>query len=188
MPQDKQEQLDNLFESFAGCAKCRMDSSRKSIVFGDGSTNSETMVVGEAPGKDEDACGLPFQGDSGQRLNNILLPLAGLTRKDVYVTNVCKCRPTNENDKDRPPNKSERDNCHEIFQKELEIVRPKTIILLGAQALRAIFGEGATLKETHGKIHRLNGWFYFPTYHPSKKNNRYFSQQEEDFSKLKILV
>src|SRR5215469_3037110 len=127
--QDKAAALKLIREDIGDCTRCRLHKGRKNIVFGVGNVNAEIMFVGEGPGADEDEQGEPFVGRAGQLLNNMIAAM-GLKRSDVYIANVVKCRPP----QNRTPEKDECDTCSPFLMRQIEAIRPKVIVALGAVA------------------------------------------------------
>jgi DNA polymerase len=128
---------------------------------GKGNFQSDVIFVGEAPGRNEDRNGEPFVGVAGKKLS-IALDEAGISRDDVYITNIVKCRPPNN----RVPNSSERDTCQEYLKQEISIIKPKIICILGNTAFNSILG-GSEITKFRGKIVRKENQLYFLTVHPA---------------------
>ena len=118
-----------------------MRETRNCVVFGRGNADADIAFVAEAPGRDEDLYGEPFKGDTGKFFENELLSLAGLSRNEVYITNACKCRPIDAKGDNRRPCAQEYAACKPILLKELEIVDPKLVVLLGAIPLKSLLGH-----------------------------------------------
>jgi len=146
----------------------------KRLVFGDGPEDAKIMLLGEAPGKDEDACGLPFQGKAGQLLNT-LLERAGLAREDCYITNVVKARPTKGGfgRANRPPTKEEVAQHHNWLKEEIMSVKPTVIVTMGGVATKEVMGVQSIVMGEHvGKCYDLKGIWgwemcHIPIWHPS---------------------
>jgi len=140
---------------FSNCTKCDLHKTRQNIVFGEGPVPCDLMLVGEAPGKSEDEWGHPFCGESGQLLNQMLLSV-GLDRKNIYITNICKCIPPASKvakKSVRPPKRDEIDACFPYFEQEIQAVKPKLIILAGNVALKAFYKDNKlTITKHHGII------------------------------------
>jgi uracil-DNA glycosylase family 4 len=160
----KQEQLDALKQRYTKCQKCPLaGQGRKQVVFGSGNPESPLMFVGEGPGKDEDAQGLPFVGRAGQLLTKIIEAM-GMTRDQVYISNVVKCRPP----ENRIPLPQESTTCKDILLfKEIDIIQPKIICTLGATATQALLGEDAKITKSRGLFFAWRGTLVLPTYHPA---------------------
>lgn len=143
------------------CELCPLHESRKNAVPGDGPADAAVVIVGEAPGANEDERGLPFVGAAGKNLEG-LLAMAGLSRADVFITNTVKCRPP----ANRKPRRDELDSCHPYLRRQLEAVRPRLVVLLGGTALKEFFPSGS-LSSMHGKVARKGDYQFLPTYHPA---------------------
>ena len=143
------------------CTRCELCKTRTNAVPGKGNFQSEVIFVGEAPGRNEDQKGEPFVGVAGKRLS-MALENAGITRDSIYITNVVKCRPPNN----RVPSVLERNTCKEYLQKEISIIKPKIICILGNTAFNSILG-GSEITKFRGKIVRKEGQLYFLTVHPA---------------------
>lgn len=143
------------------CEKCpELSGSRKNTVFGDGNPEAKIVILGEAPGKDEDAKGTPFVGPAGQLLDNVLLAM-GLNRSQVYICNVLKCRPPSN----RTPNSEERSNCRGYLTRQLEEIKPEFLVLLGSTASQDILGKN--IEACRGELHQQDGRMVLATYHPA---------------------
>ena len=153
--------LDALSSKIMSCVKCNLSKSRTNAVPGKGNSKAEILFIGEAPGRNEDLKGEPFVGSAGKILSEAL-EHAGLSREGVYITNVVKCRPPNN----RLPFQEEKDSCHEHLSKEMEIIQPKIICILGNTAYESLLGGGSITKN-RGKIIEKNGQVYFLTIHPA---------------------
>ncbi len=165
---DKGAQLQSLAEQIDQCRKCEIGKTRLHSVPGQGCPTARLVFVGEAPGADEDEQGLPFVGRAGQLLEKMIIAM-GLTRQDVFICNILKCRPPDN----RPPKPDEIANCMPYLKQQLEIIQPQVIVALGAHAAR-------TLLQTEETIGNLRGVFHsysfsedvapaklMPTYHPA---------------------
>lgn len=128
--------LQDIQEELEGCTRCSLHEGRTNIVFGEGSPDAEVAFVGEAPGQNEDQQGRPFIGLAGQLLNRMITAI-GLSRQSVFITNVVKCRPPNN----RVPERDEVDACSRYMLRELQIIRPRAVILLGLSAAKAVFNN-----------------------------------------------
>ncbi len=164
----EEEEMKELEEEIKKCRKCRLWKSRKNAVPGEGNYNADLMLVGEAPGKTEDEMARPFVGKAGQLLTEIL-EKNGIRRKDVYITNVVKCRPPNN----RNPMKDEIEKCLPYLKKQLEIIKPKVILTLGnfaTQTILPLYGfKAENISKIRGKVFDspLHGIKILPTYHPA---------------------
>jgi uracil-DNA glycosylase len=154
-------EIDDLRKTVISCTACELSESRTNAVPGSGSIKTEIMFIGEAPGRIEDIQGMPFVGTAGKILSEALV-YAGFMREDVYITNIVKCRPPDN----RRPNKQEMDSCNSYLRKELEIIQPKIICILGNTAFGSLL-NGNAITKNRGKIIRRNGQLYFVTIHPA---------------------
>ncbi|MEY3385724.1 MAG: hypothetical protein RIR53_535 [Bacteroidota bacterium] len=145
-----------------GCMKCPLGATRTSFVFGSGNPDADIMVIGEAPGADEDAQGLPFVGRAGQLLTKILESIE-LRRDDVYICNILKCRPPNN----RKPLVGETDSCEPYLWKQIELIRPKFILCLGLTAAHTLLKSTETMSSLRGTLHDYQGIKTLVTYHPA---------------------
>lgn len=144
------------------CNKCKLCKQRHNVVIEEGNRNAKIMFIGEGPGADEDAQGIPFVGKAG-RLMNMALAGIGIKREELYITNIVKCRPP----ENRNPEKEEADSCKEYLQSQINMVKPKIIVLLGSVALKNILGEEYGITKSRGIWVEKNGIKYMPTFHPA---------------------
>jgi len=157
-PSDGGESLNSLHEEIKSCSRCPLAAGRKNAVPGEGPDRAEILLVGEAPGRDEDLAGRPFVGRAGSVLNRCLQD-AGIHRSEVFITNVVKCRPPGN----RRPKREEVKACRPYLESQMELVRPKVVILMGNAATRAVLDtEGVT--SLRGRIYRD---LFFVTFHPA---------------------
>jgi DNA polymerase len=155
--------LEVLAKQVAGCSRCsELFSSRTQTVFGHGPVGAEVCFIGEAPGGDEDAQGLPFVGAAGQLLNKIIVA-CGMKREEVYVCNILRCRPPNN----RTPRADEAGNCREYLDRQLELVAPKFICTLGGCAAQNLLQTTQSLARLRGRFHDYKGIPVLCTYHPA---------------------
>ncbi len=144
------------------CTRCALHKGRNKLVFGDGSPVARLMFVGEGPGADEDAQGLPFVGKAGQLLNNMIAAM-GLKREEVYIANVVKCRPPNN----RVPEPEEGATCSPFLFRQIDVVRPEVLVALGATAATWLLGTRQPLAGLRGRVHATRGTKLIVTYHPA---------------------
>lgn len=156
------KELEQIEEEVKKCNKCKLCQNRKNTVFGEGNTNAKIMFIGEGPGADEDLQGLPFVGKAGKLMNQAFLGL-GIKRQDVYIANIVKCRPP----QNRTPESDEIMACVEYLKKQIMIVKPEKIVLLGNTALKAVFGNEYNITSVRGKWIEKKGIRYMPTFHPA---------------------
>jgi len=155
--------LEALRGEIGDCTRCPLAyAGRKKIVFGDGSPAARLMFVGEGPGADEDAQGVPFVGKAGQLLNNMISAM-GLQREEVYIANIVKCRPPGN----RVPEPVEANTCSQFLLKQIDIVRPEVIVALGSTAATYLLGVKQSLSGLRGRWHSCRGAKLAVTYHPA---------------------
>ena len=175
-----EQELKKIKKQVTQCTKCELSKTRNNSVPGKGNFKSDVIFVGEAPGKNEDMKGEPFIGIAGKKLS-IALENAGITRDDVYITNIVKCRPP----KNRVPTTNERDTCQNYLKKEIEIIKPKIICILGNTVFNSLL-DGKEIIKFRGKIVRKNNQLYFLTIHPAATiyNQKLISVLKKDMKKL----
>ncbi|MEM3713204.1 MAG: uracil-DNA glycosylase [Thermoproteota archaeon] len=177
------------------CKKCRLWENRTNVVFGEGDLNSKIMLIGEAPGLNEDKEGKPFVGQAGKMLNEMLLKAAGLERKDVYITNVVKCRPP----KNREPFEDEIDACFPYLNIQIQFIKPKLIITLGNIATSTLFRKFnlklAPMSQIHGRVFNVSTLLYgsikiIPSYHPATAlyNPQVLSLMVDDWKQIGEII
>jgi len=150
-------------EVIGDCTRCKLHKQgRKQIVFGVGNTNADLMFVGEAPGADEDKQGEPFVGRAGQLLNNMITAM-GLRREDVYIANVIKCRPPGN----RTPEREECETCAPFLMRQIDVIKPKVIVALGAVAAKNLLGLNDSMANLRGRFYDFRGTQLAVTYHPA---------------------
>ncbi|NOZ12622.1 MAG: uracil-DNA glycosylase [Acidobacteria bacterium] len=146
----------------AACAKCGLGKTRNKAVFGAGNIETDLMFIGEGPGFDEDQQGIPFVGRAGQLLTKIINAIE-LDRKDVYITNIVKCRPPGNRD----PLPEEAAACHPYLAEQIRLIQPKIICTLGRHASQVILNTTESISRLRGRFHIINGIRVMPTYHPA---------------------
>jgi DNA polymerase len=147
---DRESQLRLILDDIGpNCQRCKLAKlGRKQIVFGTGDPHAELMFVGEGPGADEDAQGLPFVGRAGQLLNNMIAAM-GLKREQVYIANIVKCRPPGN----RTPERDECDTCSPFLMRQINVIRPKVIVALGATAAKNLLGMNDSMGSMRGRFY-----------------------------------
>ena len=180
MENNLNSKLDVIAEQVRACKKCDLCQTRTNAVPGKGNQNAEIILVGEAPGRNEDKKGEPFVGSAGKRLNEILLD-AGIDRDDVYITNIVKCRPQDN----RVPTKNEEKSCLNYINEEISIINPKVVCIMGNTAFNTLLG-GKEITKNHGNFIEKDGRMYFVTYHPAATiyNQKLIDELKTDFKKL----
>ena len=156
------QELEEIEEVVKKCSKCDLCKFRNNTVFGTGNKNAEIMFIGEGPGADEDREGIPFVGKAGKLMNQAFIGL-GISRDDVYIANIVKCRPP----QNRTPLKEEAESCLDYLRNQVMLVKPKIIVLLGNTALKNILGEQYGITSSRGKWIEKKGIKYMPTFHPA---------------------
>lgn len=178
------QKLQEIKQNVISCIKCDLCKTRTNSVPGKGNFKSHVIFVGEAPGRNEDKNGEPFVGVAGKKLSSALEE-AGISRDEIYITNVVKCRPPNN----RVPTKNERNTCQEYLKQEISIIKPKIICILGNTAFNSILG-GSEITKFRGKLVRKDDQFYFLTVHPAATiyNQELIEVLNDDIKKLFELI
>jgi uracil-DNA glycosylase family 4 len=161
-PAGRAAALQIIRDEIGDCTRCALHTGRNKLVFGDGSPNARLMFVGEGPGADEDAQGIPFVGKAGQLLNNMITAM-GLKREEVYIANVVKCRPP----ANRTPEPDEANTCSPFLFRQIDVVRPDVLVALGATAATYLLGQRQPLAGLRGRVHPFRGTKLIVTYHPA---------------------
>ncbi|HVA77341.1 MAG TPA: uracil-DNA glycosylase [Candidatus Binataceae bacterium] len=160
---EKTESLEVLREFIGDCRRCKLWGLRKNLVFGVGNPNAELMFIGEGPGAEEDARGEPFVGRAGQLLTDIIERGMGMTRGEVYICNVIKCRPPDN----RNPEPDEVASCEPFMMRQIELVKPRVIVGLGTFAVQAVLKLKTPISKLRGNWHDVGGVRMMPTFHPA---------------------
>lgn len=182
-------ELGELRQEASGCARCRLAQTRTQVVFGVGNPDADLMFVGEAPGFHEDQQGVPFVGQAGKLLDRLLAGI-GLTRDDVYIANVLKCRPPGNRD----PMPDEKQSCEPFLFRQIALIEPKVIATLGNHATKQLTGKDVGITRVHGKEQEvtLGGRrvLLYPLYHPAAAlyTPAMLATLEEDFRRLPELL
>jgi uracil-DNA glycosylase family 4 len=161
-PETRAEALRAIQYEIGDCKRCALSACRNKIVFGDGDPNARLMFVGEGPGADEDAQGLPFVGRAGQLLNN-MIAATGLKREQVYIANIVKCRPP----QNRVPEPEEANTCSPFLFQQIDVIRPQVLVALGSTAATYLLGVKSSLSGLRGRLHTCRGAKLVVTYHPA---------------------
>ena len=174
------KKIEQIKEEVIKCTKCELSETRTNSVPGKGNFKSDVIFVGEAPGKNEDEKGEPFIGIAGKKLSSAL-ENAGVSRDDIYITNIVKCRPPSN----RIPKTNERETCQEYLKQEISIIKPKIICVLGNTVFNSILG-GSEIMKYRGKIAQKNKQLYFITIHPAATiyNQKLVDVFKKDIKKL----
>lgn len=155
-------ELEELAAEASVCTRCKLAGGRTQVVFGTGNPKADLMFIGEAPGREEDLQGKPFVGRAGQLLTDIIKAMK-LSRDDVYIANVIKCRPP----ENRNPEADELDACRPFIRRQVELIRPRVIVTLGRFGLQSLTGKAYSISDVRGKWLDYNGIKVMPTYHPA---------------------
>ena len=176
--------LEDFNSEINSCLSCSLGESRNKFVFGDGNPNADLMLIGEAPGAQEDKEGIPFVGRAGKLLNDILKAIK-FEREDIYIANILKCRPP----KNRDPLPSEREVCSPYLYKQIELIKPKVILCLGKVAANVMLNNNDSLTKMRSNVHEINEIKTMVTFHPAAllRNPNWKKPVWEDVQKLRKL-
>ena len=177
--------LEELREQCLQCRRCPLCESRTNLVFGVGDERSKLMLVGEAPGRNEDLKGEPFVGRAGELLDTLLLA-AGLPRESVYIANILKCRPP----ENRDPLPEEETACFGWLERQFEIISPKIVVCLGRIAAKQLISEDFMITRQHGEVFDKNGIKFMATFHPAAllRNPNYKPDAYADLKSARLLL
>ena len=177
--------LDELKVSLTDCQKCRLSSGRTQVVFGVGNPHADIMFVGEGPGYYEDKQGEPFVGAAGKLLTE-LLESVGLSRKEIYIANVVKCRPPNN----RNPQPDEIETCQPFLLEQIKLINPRLVCSLGNFATQTLLGQKIGITKVRGRTFRRPEFTLFPLLHPAAAlhQGNLRVPLKEDFEKLKLVL
>jgi uracil-DNA glycosylase family 4 len=159
----KSQDIATLKEAILNCTRCDLARTRNNVIFGEGNINAGIMIIGEAPGRDEDIHGRPFIGLSGQLLDKILAACGFTREKHVFISNIVRCRPPGN----RLPTTSEASVCIPWLHRQIEIIDPDILILLGSTALKYMAGGDHRITRDHGKWLSISNRLAMPVYHPA---------------------
>jgi uracil-DNA glycosylase len=178
-------ELDRVHSEITTCTKCDLHKGRKNAVPGEGPASARIMFVGEGPGQNEDEQGRPFVGAAGKLLTELLESI-GLTRSEVFITNIVKCRPPSN----RAPRKLEVEACNSYLKKQISIIKPRIVCALGTPAITTLLGDEYSATRAHGKPVSKAGLTILPLYHPAAAlyDASLRSVLESDFRTLKNLL
>jgi uracil-DNA glycosylase family 4 len=154
--------LDSIRQELGACTRCRLHEGRNHVVFGEGDPHAALVFVGEGPGREEDLQGKPFVGRAGELLTRIIDAIE-LTREEVYIANIVKCRPPNNRD----PKPDEIQTCLPFLIRQLEVIKPRIICALGTFAAQTLLGTEERISALRGRFHAYQGAKLMPTYHPA---------------------
>ena len=179
-------ELKKLEQICKNCTLCDLSKSRTNVVFGEGNPHANLMFVGEGPGEMEDKKGRPFVGRAGKLLTKIIEAVLEMTRDDVYIANIVKCRPPNN----RVPTIEEAMTCRNYLIKQIEIIKPKIIVCLGKTAFMYLMDSDMPISKVRGQIFEFKGIKVVPTFHPSflLRNPSAKKEAYKDFLLIKNLL
>jgi DNA polymerase len=174
--------LDAVRQELGECTRCRLHEGRNHLVFGAGNPHAALVFVGEGPGRDEDLQGKPFVGRAGELLTRIIEAI-DLTREEVYIANIVKCRPPHNRD----PKPDEIQTCLPFLLKQLEAIKPRIICCLGTFAAQTLLGTEERISSLRGRFHDYKGTKLMPTYHPAflLRNPQFKRDVWEDMKRIK---
>jgi uracil-DNA glycosylase family 4 len=177
--------LTDVRKELGDCKRCKLHRTRRTIVFGEGNEKATLMFIGEGPGYDEDVQGRPFVGKAGQLLTKIIESIK-LTREEVYIANIVKCRPP----QNRNPEPDEIQSCNPFLMKQIHAIQPKIICALGTFAAQTLLKTATKISDLRGKIFDLEGIKVIPTYHPAflLRNPERKREVWEDMKKIAELI
>ena len=178
-------ELDRLHAQIRTCTRCGLHATRTQAVPGTGPADAAIMIVGEAPGANEDLQGQPFVGAAGKLLDTLLAQI-GLSRQDVFITNVLKCRPP----MNRDPMPNEAEACLPYLRKQFALVRPKAVLILGRHALERMLPGVGGISRVHGQIFMRSGVAFMPCYHPAAAlhNGALLADLQRDFDRVRAYL
>ena len=191
-PQKKKKRKSNSYDLISfndeikNCLKCDLGKTRKKFVFGVGDFNASLLLVGEAPGEQEDLSGEPFVGRAGKLLDKMLSAINRSRENDVFICNVLKCRPPDNRD----PSKEEISKCEPYLVNQIDLIQPKLIVALGRVAGKTLLGVDKSLKDMRNTIHSYHGTNLIVTYHPAAllRNSNWKPDAWNDFKWIRTLI
>jgi len=160
--EEKRSEITSVLNELSDCKRCKLSRNRTKLVFGEGNLDARLVFVGEAPGRDEDLSGLPFVGRAGKLLTKIIEAM-NMTREDVYIMNIVKCRPP----ENRNPEEDEIRTCEPFMLKQLSIIKPEIICTLGTFSSQTLLKTSVPISKLRGHFHDYHGIKLMPTYHPA---------------------
>jgi len=178
--------LESLEKQAKECHLCELSKSRQKVVFGEGLLTAKVMAVGDAPSNSDDSAGKVFTGRSGDLLTKMIENVLGLSRQEVYITNVLKCRALET----QSPSPAFAHTCHPYLLKQIELIQPKIIIAFGELAYQYLTGDDSIMSEVRGSVYEKEGYKVIPTYHPNYLLRNPSAKKEvfEDLKKVKVLL
>lgn len=185
----RSESFETLRKEAEACTRCQLHESRDKVVFGSGNPDADLMFVGEAPGAEEDRTGLPFVGRSGRLLDQLLAEI-GITRAEVFIANVVKCRPPDNRD----PARAEIEACRSYLERQVQLIEPRLVCTLGNFATKLLSGDPTGITKVHGEAKRAklgaSQVMIFPLFHPAAalRSPKYAAGLREDFARIPQLI
>jgi uracil-DNA glycosylase len=183
---ENSQSLEDIALEVTSCQKCPLYKSRTNAVPGAGNAGADILFIGEGPGSNEDKEGLPFVGEAGKFLDEMLSEVK-MTRKDVFITNVVKCRPPNNRD----PLEEEVGVCSRNYLfRQIKLIKPKLIVTLGRHSMQVFFPQIKSISSVHGKAYKKTGQVYLILYHPAAGLYQQSLKQTmiDDFKKIKEIL
>ncbi len=173
---------EQLIDECTKCRKCGLGVTRKNIVIGRGNANAPMMLIGEGPGEQEDMQGKPFVGPAGKLLD-LMLEALMIQQEDYYIANIVKCRPPGN----RVPSDQEAEKCLHYLRNQVQLIKPKIIVCLGATAMKHVIDKDARITQIRGQWIERKGYWFMPTFHPAAllRDESKKVQVWEDFKKVK---
>jgi uracil-DNA glycosylase family 4 len=156
------QSLDEFYHQIKNCRKCHLSDTRTNFVFGAGNPQADLMLIGEAPGREEDLKGEPFVGAAGKLLDKMLAAIK-FSREDVFIANILKCRPP----ENRDPRPDEIETCKPYLLRQIELIQPKIVLALGRISAQVLLETKSSLGQLRGRFHDWNGIKFLVTYHPA---------------------
>jgi len=184
-PRSETLTLADVKKELGDCKRCKLHRTRKTIVFGEGNEEARLMFIGEGPGYDEDVQGRPFVGRAGQLLTKIIESI-NLSREEVYIANIIKCRPP----QNRNPEPDEIESCNPFLMKQIRVIQPRIICALGTFSAQTLLKTNTKITALRGKLYELEGIKVIPTYHPAflLRNPERKREVWEDMKKIEELL
>ena len=181
-PGDLMSKIDKVTKKIITCTKCELHKDRTNAVPGEGSVKAKVVIIGEAPGKNEDELGRPFVGRAGKTFDGLLEEL-GIERSELFITNIIKCRPP----KNRVPKKDEVEACRDYLIQQVDIIKPDLMVAMGNSAIKTLTDLKGNMRELHGRRFQFQDYQVLATYHPAAivYNRKLKSQMLEDLVQIK---